>query len=124
MTIGYADEFGNNSFDFDKQGTHFIVASILIDEKNISTIEQKLKNIRQKYFQTGEIKSSKVANNHKRRIKILTDLQQLDFTIFAVIVDKKSLYSKGFHYKKVFINILIIFYIKNSSTHLIVYHYM
>ncbi|MGP1500581.1 DUF3800 domain-containing protein [Bergeyella cardium] len=102
MTIGYADEFGNNSFDFDKQGTHFIVASILIDEKNISTIEQKLKNIRQKYFQTGEIKSSKVANNHKRRIKILTDLQQLDFTIFAVIVDKKSLYSKGFHYKKSF----------------------
>jgi hypothetical protein len=27
--LAFADEYGNNSFDFTKQGTHFIVASIL-----------------------------------------------------------------------------------------------
>ena len=25
----FADEFGNNSFDFDSQGTHFIIATVI-----------------------------------------------------------------------------------------------
>jgi hypothetical protein len=28
----FADEFGNNSFDFESQGTHFIVANNLQNE--------------------------------------------------------------------------------------------
>jgi|APLak6261690433_1056193.scaffolds.fasta_scaffold08082_1 hypothetical protein len=102
MIISFADEFGNNSFEFETQGSHFIVASILLKETELQKIENEVENIRKNNFQTGEIKSNKVATNHTRRIKILNELLELDFSIFAVIIDKRKLYGEGFNYKKSF----------------------
>ena len=76
--LAFADEYGNNSFDFTKQGTHFIVASIIINEDEKESIEQGIEEVRKKYFQTGEIKSKKVADNHQRRLQILNDLVKLN----------------------------------------------
>ncbi len=69
--IAFADEFGNNSFDFENQGSHFIIASVIINEDALSEIKVQLEEIRTRFFQTGEIKSSTVKNNHNRRILIL-----------------------------------------------------
>lgn len=103
MIIGFADEFGNNSFEFETQGSHFIVTSILIKNKeNLTELESKVEEIRKKHFQTGEIKSSRIAANHNRRIKILKDLLKLEFSIFSVVIDKRQLNSEGFQYKKSF----------------------
>lgn len=103
MILGFADEWGNNSFDFEKQDTHFIIASILLKEENdLSQIENTLEQIRKKYFQTGEIKSNKVGSNHTRRMLILQEINKLEFSIFAVVVNKKELYSEGLTYKKSF----------------------
>jgi hypothetical protein len=102
----YADEFGNSSFDFDKQGTHFIVASVIIDEQDAADAEEQLNNIRTRYFQTGEIKSNKIAGDHRRRSIILNEIVKLDFTIYAVIVDKQHLVGEGFKYKKSFYKFL------------------
>lgn len=103
MIIGFADEFGNNSFDFQTQGSHFIVTAILIKSiEHLSEIESQVEVIRKKHFQTGEIKSNKVGSNTNRRIKVLNDLLQLDFSIFSVIIDKRELTSEGFRYKKSF----------------------
>lgn len=103
MKIGFADEFGNNSFEFETQGSHFIIASILVkDSEQVLKMESQVEQIRKQYFQTGEIKSSKVAGNHQRRIKILQELLELEFSIFAVIIDKRELYGQGFKYKKSF----------------------
>lgn len=103
MTFGYADEYGNNSFDFETQGSHFIITCILIKDKNdLPAIEAQIEEIRRLNFQTGEIKSSKVANNHSRRLKILNELIKVNFSIFAVVIDKRSLHGEGFNYKKSF----------------------
>ncbi|NMH26558.1 DUF3800 domain-containing protein [Flavobacterium silvaticum] len=103
MRIGFADEFGNNSFEFETQGSHFIVACILVkDAEQVSVLENQAENIRKKHFQTGEIKSNKVATNHTRRIKILQELIELEFSIFAVVIDKRDLFGQGFKYKKSF----------------------
>ena len=75
--IAFADEFGNNSFDFENQGSHFIIASVIMNQDELSEIKEQLESIRKKYFQTGEIKSSKVKYNHKRRILILNELKSL-----------------------------------------------
>ncbi|MBP1617956.1 MAG: hypothetical protein H6Q14_1783 [Bacteroidetes bacterium] len=100
----YIDEFGNSGLDFDnlQNSTHFIVTAIIVDTESIPKINEDLEKIRVINFQQGEIKSSKVGDNDSRRIRILKEICSLDFTIYAVIVDKRQLYSEGFRYKKSF----------------------
>jgi len=101
--VAYADEFGTNSFKFDTQSTHFIIATVIVKPENITILEERVNDIRKKHkFQTGELKSNKVGSDFKRRIKILNDIVKLDFSIYAVVVDKRDLEVKGFHYKKSF----------------------
>lgn len=102
QVIAFADEFGNNSFDFDSQGSHFIVASVIINLEDSQIVNNRLEEIRTKYFQTGEIKSNKVAGNHKRRLVILKALQDVEFSIYSVVVDKEKLFGEGFKYKQSF----------------------
>ena len=101
--IAFADEYGNNSFKFDTQGTHFVIASVICKEEKITTLESQLKDIRQNHkFQTGELKSNKVGKNYERRKRILRDIAKMNCSFYAVIVDKRKLYGKGFKYKKSF----------------------
>ncbi|MBW8360826.1 MAG: DUF3800 domain-containing protein [Kaistella sp.] len=101
--IAFADESGNNSFNFKEQGSHFVVATVIAKKGNLDKIKEGIDEIRKKHkFQTGEIKSSGVAGNHKRRIAILQDLVKLDIFVYAVVVDKTKLNGKGFEFKKSF----------------------
>ncbi|TKC59335.1 DUF3800 domain-containing protein [Pedobacter hiemivivus] len=100
--IAFADEFGNNSFEFSSQSTHFIVSSIIVGSDKLDLLENQLEQIRKRYFQTGEIKSNKVGPNHNRRLLILRDFCELDFSIYALIIDKKKLYGEGFRHKQSF----------------------
>ncbi|GAB4054246.1 DUF3800 domain-containing protein [Spirosoma litoris] len=104
--MAFVDEYGNNSFDFDSQGTHFIVSAVIINQRRQDNIISEIENIRKKYFQTGEIKSNKVASNDKRRLLILRDLVKSDFSIYSVVVDKRKLVSEGFKYKTSFYKFL------------------
>jgi len=101
-TYAFADESGNNSFDFKSQGTHFVVAAIIVAEHNLKFLEHEIERIRKYYFQTGEMKSSTIANNHQKRIKILNEVSQLPFITYAVVVNKQELWGEGFKYKKSF----------------------
>lgn len=103
-TIAFADEFGNNSFDFSKDGasTHFIIAGVIINRDEIHTINQALETIRKKFFQTGEMKSKNIGPNHKRRKAVLRELNKLNYVIYAVVVDKRKLWGEGFKYKQSF----------------------
>ncbi len=99
----FADEFGNNSFDFESQGTHFIVATVICKNENLEKLQNDIDEIRRKHnFQTGEMKSSGVGPNHLRRRRILQDIAKLDISIYAVIVDKRQLFGQGFGIKKSF----------------------
>jgi len=99
----FADEFGNNSFEFETQGSHFIVATVICKNDKLKKLQEDIDNIRKKHnFQTGEMKSSGVGPNHSRRKRILEDIAKLDISIYAVIVDKRKLEGKGFGFKKSF----------------------
>lgn len=83
--------------------THFIIAAIIVKESQLKELRTEVENVRRKYFQTGEMKSSHVGGNHKRRKRILSDLQKLPFNIFAVVIDKRQLEdSKGLRFKTSF----------------------
>lgn len=104
--IAFADEYGNNSFEFASQGTHFIVASVILKKEKLEETEQYIEEVRRRYFQTGEIKSRKVGDQHHRRLKILQELVQADFSIYAVVVNKRNLVGEGFKHKPSFYKFL------------------
>ena len=103
--VAFIDEFGDSGLDFTKTNTssHFIVTAIIMDEDKIPEAECKIEEIQAKYFQTSEIKSSNVKNKQpERRIKILSSIMDIDFTIFSVVIDKSKLVSEGFKYHNSF----------------------
>jgi hypothetical protein len=102
QVVAFADEFGNNSFKFSTESSHFIIASVIVNQEDLDGFYIQAEAIRKKYFQTGEIKSSKIKDNHKRRLLILQDLAKLKFSIYSVVVDKRELFGEGFQYKKSF----------------------
>lgn len=106
--IAYIDEFGNNGLDFDKDGvsTHFIVTAILIDENKQDEVEKQIEIVRQTNFQTGEMKSSGLGNNDTRRLKVLEELNDINYHIFSVVIDKRELEGEGFNYKGSFYKFL------------------
>jgi len=77
----FIDEFGAFGFNFQESGcsTHFIISAIIVDEENLLEVSEGVEIIRKKYCQTGEIKSSKISSNHRRRIAILNELKKLPF---------------------------------------------
>ena len=45
----FADEFGNNSFDFQTQGSHFIVATVITKTDNVENLKIQIGDLRQKH---------------------------------------------------------------------------
>ena len=100
--LAFIDEFGTNSFNFEKETTHFIVTAIIVEPSELEHLQNEVEKIRKKHFGEGEMKSKNISKDEQRRIRILNDLLPLNFKIFAVVVDKQKLQGKGFQYKKSF----------------------
>jgi hypothetical protein len=101
----FTNESGNYGFNFDNDdiSAFFIVTAIVITENNLSIVESEVEEVRKKYFQTEEMKSSSVGKNHKKRTAILHELIKSDFQIFSVVVDKQKIYEdNGLMHKESF----------------------
>ncbi len=100
----FVDEYGTNSLEIEKEGisSHFVVCAILLEESKLEESELHFESVRKKYFQTGEMKSSGIGTNHKRRLAIIRELILADFGIYSFVIDKSQLTSNGFQYKQPF----------------------
>ena len=104
----FIDEYGQFGWDLDKKDVSscFIITAIIVSESSLNQFTQGAERIRKRYFQTGEIKSSKVANNVDRRKRILKDLSDLHFNVFSVVINKQACLDnmnlKGLKYPKPF----------------------
>ena len=103
--FAFTDEYGSFGWNLDSLdvSTHFIITSVIIEESKVGHVRKQADEIRKRFFQTGEIKSKNVGKNHRRRQLILSELMKLDFKIFPVVIDKRSMsHYKGLQYKKSF----------------------
>lgn len=101
----FTDEYGAFGWDFSKENvsTHFIITSIIVEDRNVEIMRSEIEKIRRKHFQTGEIKSSKIGKDHKRRLRIINDIMNLPFSIFPVVIDKRDCQNmNGLRYKQSF----------------------
>lgn len=107
--VAYIDEFGAYGFQLDRPNVSscFIICAVIVEETNIPIVESGLKDIQRRYFQNSEIKSSKVKNNHARRMRILEKILELPFRIYAFVADKSKIYeNSGLRYKEPFYKFL------------------
>lgn len=99
----FTDESGAYGWKIDnpKVSTSLVIAAVLVKESDLPILIEKLQYVREKYFQKGEMKSSTVGQNHAKRRKILSDLYNLPFQVFIVVIDKTKLLNRfhGLHYK-------------------------
>lgn len=108
LVYAFTDEYGAFGWEIQNPSvsTHFIITAIIVKESDLETFVQQAEALRKKHFQTGEIKSSKIGKDHKRRLRILADLQDMPFKVFTVCIDKKTcienMNSRGLQYKQSF----------------------
>ncbi len=103
--LAHIDEFGTNSVEIEKEGvsSHFLICATLIEEKDLLKGQKIIDEVRKNHFQGSEIKSSNVKRkSHTRRLTILNELSQIEFTIYVIVVDKKEIISKGLTIKQSF----------------------
>lgn len=103
--LAHIYEFGTNSIEVHKDGvsSHFLICATLIKEENLIAGQKIIDKVRKTHFQNSEIKSSKVKRvQHTRRLTILNDLNEIDFTIYVIVVDKKEIDSEGLSIKQSF----------------------
>ena len=89
----FTDEYGAFGYDLDNPSvsTHFIITAIIVRESDLEAYTAGAEAIRKKYFQTGEIKSSKLGpEKHHRRMLILQDISALPMHFLTICIDKRS----------------------------------
>lgn len=105
-TYAFLDECGNHDLDVSKRGVsdYFVIISVLIGEGELESLKLSVEGVRKKYFQTGEMKSSGIGNNHKRRASVLTAIDVLDFKFYVLVVNKNDISKdSGYKFKKSFL---------------------
>ncbi len=105
----FIDEYGDTSIHSEKSGvtTFFIITAVLVSVEDLTALRASAEDIRQKNFQTGEMKSSNVGKNDARRKKVLRELNGLNLRSFSLAVDKRELdKSSGLAWKQPFFKYL------------------
>ncbi len=105
----FIDETGAFGFNFQSPDcTHyFIICAIIVKESDLPSLESAVERVRSMYFQTGEMKSSKIGKKNHRRKRILDALQELPYSIYAFICDKQKIgENSGLRYKQSFYKFL------------------
>lgn len=115
----FIDEFGNTAMNLSKEGTfsHFVYASVIIAEDNLEKAEQVRQLIAKKFKLGVDIKSSNIKEKQfDKRLQILKYLiQNLDFTIDVLSIDKRRIESNGLIYKRVFYKYFQTLYVSKYS---------
>lgn len=93
----YIDEYGAYGFDYDKDNvsTHFIITAAIVNEREKEYVITSIDEIRKRYFQKGEIKSSSIGKNHSRRKIILSKILELPIRYIILVVDKEMIFENG-----------------------------
>lgn len=100
----YIDESGSTSIEVpDGETPLYVCVAILVNEANIDAVEKGIEDVSRRLNGGAVIKSSKIGNNHNRRLTFAEELSKLDFQYFAVLVNKAKLIDyPGLRYKRTY----------------------
>lgn len=104
--FAFIDECGNFGYDFDNEGTstHFVITAVIVEPNKIIQLNESLSQISIDFFNGSEIKSRSVGSDDIRRIRIIENINKLDYSIICFVIDKRKVYpDSGMRYKESFI---------------------
>ena len=109
--IAFIDESGSYGFSFDKEGTqrYYIICAVVVLTSELESVEKAFDETCCNYgFSKSEMKSNIIAKNYKKRLRILSEILPLKFTVVLLIADKKAFYESSplIDYKGTFIKYL------------------
>ncbi|WP_162056275.1 DUF3800 domain-containing protein [Pontibacter pamirensis] len=105
---GFVSEAGAHGFAFDGPGsTHFSITVVLVEEENRREVEEGFRRLRERNFPGGVISSPAGNSGIVQRREFLDELNKLDFSFHALLVDKRKLHQKSpLQYKGTFYKFL------------------
>jgi hypothetical protein len=72
-----------------------VIAAIVVPDADVANLRVGVEGVRLGHFQTGEMKSSSVAANSDRRMRVLADLAALEWRFYAIAIDKAHVGTTG-----------------------------
>lgn len=106
MLWAFIDESGQPNLDTSQSnvGEYYVLSAVLVSDQNLSAVREHAERVRKKYRQTGELKSSAIDHDDSRRVQILRELAEADFTYFLVVVNKTRIDGEsGLRFKRSFV---------------------
>lgn len=101
----FIDEFGNENLEVGKPGVSdlFIITAVICGDPAIELLEREVESVRKIHFQTGEMKSSTVGNDHLRRHRVLSALMKTGIKYTTLVINKAEIdKTSGLGFKKSF----------------------
>ncbi len=105
----YVDESGDPNLELGKAGTssHYVVAAILVDSDSHATLEDRVERVRSSHFGTGEMKSSSVGGDYRRRCAVIEKLLAAGVKFAALVTDKSDIWrDSGLRHRHTYIKYL------------------
>ena len=103
--IAFIDDCGNPEIDFSTEHVQqaFILTAVVVKLCDLDAVRKKADEIREAFFQTGEMKSDRISDPAKR-LQLLKRFQGLQVRFLALVVDKARIGSKsGLQFKPSFV---------------------
>lgn len=102
----FIDESGDPNINTEKNGVgvFYVVTAVLVDAESRDELRHSVDAVRHRYFGNGEMKSSQVGSDSRRRRELLSSLVSTGIRFFSLVVDKSRLCNdSGLQYRKTFI---------------------
>lgn len=89
MTAG-VDESGTHDLNVGGTGVSslFVCTAAVVDSSVVPRVNALVAELQKVFFSGGELKSSGIRSNHKRRLKLLNAMTPIPFGYYATIIDK------------------------------------
>ena len=88
----FIDESGNENLNTDSEGVShtFIITAVIVEDAGLDILRASIESIRSAHFQSGEMKSSSIGNDHLRRKRLLEDISKTKLSYLSLIIDKRA----------------------------------
>lgn len=90
----YIDEAGNKDTDVPKEGAtnYYVLGCLLVDAEKAAEVDACVEQAAKNHFSGAPLKSSGIADNDARRLRVLQAIGSLPGQFYALAIDKRKLY--------------------------------
>ena len=89
----FVDESGDTNLPSeDCEDSYYVICGLIVPGRNLDIIKKHAQTIVDKHAPGGELKSSQVGSNSNRRLKIIKDIAQFNFSPYCLVINKSRIF--------------------------------